>query len=134
VAQAAPRGRWRFLPQIVVAALVLGLLAAMAVEPTRRLLEQRERIEGMARDLGRIKAANRSLEDRIVRLRDPDYIEQRAREQVGLIRPGETAYVVMPPSGRPGRGRERARARPAPSRDAPPPGVVEGFLGFLGFD
>jgi cell division protein FtsB len=120
---------------MVVVGLVLGLLAAMAVEPTRRLLEQRHRIEGMARDLARMKEANRRLEARIGRLRDPDYIEQRAREQAGLIRPGETAYVVMPPTGSDTRkSGTRRRARSSAPKVRPQPGLVEGFLGFLGFD
>jgi hypothetical protein len=65
--------------------LVLGLVGAMAIQPTRQLLEQRARIEGMAGDLSRIQALNHKLEARIARLQDPDYIEQEARDKVGLV-------------------------------------------------
>lgn len=129
------RGRWRFVPQLIVVGLVLGLLAAMAVEPTRRLLEQRARIEGMARDLGRVRVANRRLEARVDRLKDPDYLEQRAREQAGLVRPGETAYVVMPPTRRDARrDRTSHEAAAPPARPETSVGIVDGFLGFIGFD
>src|SRR5687767_14778152 len=91
------RPRWGVGPQIVVVLLVIGLFGALLIEPTRQLLEQRERIAGMASDLEKIDRSNERLEDRIARLNDPDFLEQRARTQVGLVRPGETTYIVMPP-------------------------------------
>ena len=116
-------------PQIVALLLILGLLGAMAIEPTRQLIEQRERIDGMSQDLGEIQRSNRRLDARIERLKDPDFLEQRARD-IGLVRPGETAYVVMPPS----RARAKAAASDKPKRVAPPaqPGFVEGLLEFVG--
>jgi cell division protein FtsB len=117
-------------PQIVVGVLVLGLLAAMAIEPTRKLFEQRERISEMASDLHEISRSNNRLTARIERLRNPDFLEQRAREQMGLIRPGEIAIVVMPPS-------KHARPKTRPVDKAPPPpppprGFIEGLLNFVG--
>ncbi len=53
----------------------------------------------MAREKARLealKAENRSLEQRLARLNDPEYQEKLAREQLGLVRPGETSYVVVP--------------------------------------
>jgi cell division protein FtsB len=70
------RPRLGFAPQVVIIVLVLGLVGAMAIEPTRRLLDQRRRIEGMAGDLNRIENLNDKLAARIKRLQDPDYIEQ----------------------------------------------------------
>jgi cell division protein FtsB len=121
-------------PQVVVLLLVVGLIGAMALEPTRRLLEQRDRIAGMADDLREVKRMNRKLETRIERLQDPDFIEQRAREQLGLIKEGETTFVVMPPSRRAQRQKARARAtrRPEPEPAPAEPGFVEGFFDFIG--
>ena len=117
-------------PQIVAVLLVLGLFGAMAIEPTRQLMAQRERIAGMAQELGKLERSNRRLEGRVRRLRDPDFIEQRAREQVGLVRPGETTYVVMPPSREHAGPRRRARAeQPVPVRE---PGFLEGLVDFIG--
>jgi cell division protein FtsB len=117
-------------PQIVAVLLVLGLFGAMAIEPTRQLMEQRERIAGMAQELGKVERSNRKLAARIRRLRDPDFIEQRAREQVGLVRPGEVTYVVMPPSrSRSGRKRRPRAHEPVPVRE---PGFLEGLVQFIG--
>ncbi len=116
-------------PQVVALLLVLGLLGAMAIEPTRQLIEQRERIEGMSSDLEQVQRSNRKLEDRIDRLKDPDFLEQRARD-IGLVRPGETAYVVMPPSRGGGDRKKPKQVAPEPTPAAP--GFLEGFLSFVG--
>jgi cell division protein FtsB len=117
-------------PQVVVLALALGLAGAMAVEPTRQLLEQRARISGMQRDLHRLQRSNEQLAERIDRLKDPDYLEQQAREQMGLVRPGETTFVVMPPGKRTRSGRPAPKERPreAPARR----GFLERLLRFIG--
>ena len=116
-------------PQIVALLLILGLLGAMAIEPTRQLIEQRERIDGMSNDLSQIQRSNERLDARIERLKDPDFLEQRARD-IGLVRPGETAYVVMPPSR--SRAKEQAAKKPAPTPPPPQPGFIDGFLHFVG--
>ena len=117
-------------PQIVVLLLVLGLLGAMAIQPTRQLIEQRERIAGMSEDLEEIERSNRRLDARIERLNDPDFLEQRARD-LGLVRPGETAYVVMPPSKLPRTAESRSKKKlsAAPAQE---PSFIGGFLSFLG--
>ena len=84
-------------PQIVAVILMLGLAGAMAIEPTRRLIEQRDRIALMSQDLVALDDANLALEERITRLGDRDFLEQKARE-MGLVRRGEKLYVVLPPS------------------------------------
>jgi cell division protein FtsB len=119
-------------PQIVAIVLVIGLAGAMAIEPTRRLLEQRDRIRGLQADLGELRGANRGLSDRIRRLRDPDYLEQEARA-LGLVRRGERSFVVLPPSRRATERRDRRRAR-ASARSAPnaPANFLERALRFVG--
>ena len=117
---------------MVIVVLVIGLFGALAIEPTRQLIEQRERIAGMSSDLDRLERSNHRLEARIERLKDPDYLEQRAREQVGLVRPGETTYVVMPPRRSAVKQKEADKARTAPAAPVRSVSFVEGFLAFLG--
>jgi cell division protein FtsB len=118
-------------PQIVAILLVIGLAGAMAIEPTRRLLEQRERIRGLEADLDEIRAANGALAEGIRRLRDPDYLEQEARA-LGLVRPGERSFVVLPPSRRATERRDRRRARAARSGPTAPASFLERALKFVG--
>lgn len=119
---------WRIAPQLVVVLLVLGLASAMAIQPTRQLFEQRDRIASMSNDLNTVEKANRRLESRIKRLKNPDYIEQEARRS-GLVRPGETTYVVMPPSRKSKSGRSKP---PAPPDAQHEPSIIESFLHFVG--
>ncbi len=117
-------------PGLVVTLLVLGLLAAMAIEPTVELMQQQDRIERMTSELREIEATNDRLERRIQRLDDPDFLEQKAREQIGLVRPGETAFLVVPPGRDP--AKERRKEREAPPPPPPEPGFVERLLQFVG--
>ena len=52
----------------------------------------------MTQDLRQLRSSNKDLDKRIERLNDPDYLEQQAREQIGLVRPGEVTYRVMAPA------------------------------------
>jgi cell division protein FtsB len=117
-------------PQIVVMLLVLGLVGAMAIQPTRQLLEQRQRMRAANRDLAQVGESNRRLQNRIERLKDPDYIDQLARAQSGLVKPGEIPYVVMPPS----RGESQRHSGPAPAEPVPveAPSFMESLLHFVG--
>jgi cell division protein FtsB len=123
------RPKLGFGAQFLVIGLMIALVFAMAIGPTRQLLEQRDRISGMESELHSIQRSNGDLEDRIARLNDPDYLEQQARAQSGLVRPGERAFVVMPPSKVPGiKHREHLPKEPSP----PDPSLIEGFLDFVG--
>lgn len=119
-------------PQLLAVLLVVGLVGAMAIEPTRKLFEQRDRIAAMEGNLVRLRRVNQGLAHRLERLKDPDYIEQRAREQIGLVRPGETSYMVVPPK-RNGPGQKVREAKPdAKPKSHEPLGFVDGLLHFLG--
>ncbi|HYP22802.1 MAG TPA: septum formation initiator family protein [Actinomycetota bacterium] len=116
-------------PGLVVFLLVLGLLASMAIEPTLELMQQNDRIARMKSELRAIETTNERLERRIARLDDPDFLEQKAREQIGLVRPDETTYLVVPPGrSRPHKKKEREPAPPPP----PEPGFIDGLLEFVG--
>ena len=140
---ASPRRRFR-LPslgigaQVIALLLVLGLVSAMAIQPTRELLAQQHRISATAHELRQTERANHRLDQRIARLHDPDFIEEQARAEIGLVRPGEIAYVVMPKPHRAHKlaqvkreqkRRHGQRPRKAGSAER---GVIEGFLDFLG--
>ena len=118
-------------PQIVAFVLVLGLVGAMAIEPTRQLLDQRTRISSMAGELREVQEGNVQLEAQIERLNNDDYIEQRARAQIGLVRPGETTYVVMPPSGQEQAAAQKKHEKKVVAEPPPPPGFVESVVHFI---
>ena len=118
-------------PQIFVFLLILGLLGAMAIEPTRKLMDQRARIDQATQELTEVHRSNQRLQARIERLQDPDYVDQLARSQAGLVKPGEIAFVVMPP-GRSAPAEKKAEQRAAEPAPPPDPSFVESLLHFIG--
>ena len=85
----------RVVGPALVALVVLGIVF-VAVLPTRTLLQQRRDTKAASAELRELRERNDRLEERAERLRDPREIEQLAREQYGLVRPGEEPYVVLP--------------------------------------
>jgi cell division protein FtsB len=118
-------------PQFVALVLVLGLVGAMAIEPTRQLLDQRDRISSMASELHKVQEGNAQLQAQIERLNNDDYMEQRARAQ-GFVRPGETTFVVMPPSKQAQAADKHDRkTKKVEVTPEEPPGFIESVAHFL---
>ena len=78
---------------IVVIGLLVGSL--FGDRGLLQLVSQRERAESLAREIEQLKADNSRLAVEIRALRtDPSAIERIAREELGLVRPGETVFVI----------------------------------------
>ena len=127
----ARRTRWGIVPQLVALFLVVGLAGAMAIEPTRQLIAQRDRIGDMSNQLRAVRHSNRALQDRVERLNDPDYLEQQARA-AGLVRPGETLYNIVPPSRRHARERRRDKEGRPRRQEQGDQSFMERWLSFVG--
>ena len=82
----------------VVATTLVFFLAVMLVGlvPFKQILNQREAVSDAEDRLTTLVSANDHLESEIVALKTPVEIERRAREDFGLVRPGEIAYIVVP--------------------------------------
>ena len=79
-------------------ALIVGGLAVLtAVIPFRQILEQQARVDSLSSELSRITLENDLLSAEVVALNTPGEIERLARENLGYVMPGETAYVVLEP-------------------------------------
>ena len=74
---------------------LVGFLFAF-VYPTRTYLDQRKQIASAQDRLDVLNTQTRSLERDTERLRGDAEVERIAREQYGLVRPGETPYVIVP--------------------------------------
>jgi len=79
---------------------VLILSAGIAsIVPVREYLEQRARIEGLEQTAVAIQEANRQMQAEMRNLRDPAYLERLARECLGMVMPGEIAFVTVDGDG-----------------------------------
>jgi cell division protein FtsB len=80
-----------------VAVLVVGaLVAALFVLPVKAWLGQRRALAEAEEQLDVIWRENKRLEGVYDELQTDEVIEQQAREQFGLIKPGEQALSVLP--------------------------------------
>src|SRR5262245_59638972 len=80
-----------------VAVLVVGaLVAALFVLPVKAWLGQRRALAEAEEQLDVIWKENKRLEVVYDELQTDEVIEQQAREQFGLIKPGEQALSVLP--------------------------------------
>jgi cell division protein FtsB len=84
-------------PRGVVVATLLAVLLLTALYPIRQYLAQ-------AANVRRLAAEHRDLEERIARLRElrdrlrtDAEVERIAREELGMVRPGEVPFVVVSP-------------------------------------
>jgi cell division protein FtsB len=66
------------------------------VYPTRTYLAQREQIQHAQARLEVLRQQTAALERDTARLRGDAEVERIAREEYGLVRPGETPYVIVP--------------------------------------
>jgi cell division protein FtsB len=79
---------------LVVCALVLSL-----AYPAKEFLAQRGEIGRLRDEQRQAQARVSALEERKRQLADPAYVRAQARARLHYVLPGETVYVVVPPSG-----------------------------------
>ena len=93
----SPRSRGR-RGTLVLLLLGLALVAALFafVYPTRTYINQRREVNAAERRLEVLKDGTKALEHDSARLQSDAEVERRAREDYGLVRPGETPYVLVP--------------------------------------
>ncbi len=89
-------------PGIAVVTLLFVLLGAAfltQVVPYRQILDSQRQVATAQDRLTDLEAENRVLQADADALATPEEIEKLAREKLGYVRPGETAYVVLDPPG-----------------------------------
>jgi cell division protein FtsB len=60
----------------------------------------KKEVASLEREVGVLRADTAKLTAEVDRLRtDPEYIEQIAREKLGLVKPGERVYKLPPATG-----------------------------------
>ncbi len=82
-------------------AIALGflLLLVWAIFPLKYRMEQRKEAANYERKIEALRKENESLKREISRLKSDDYIEELARKELGLAKPGEEVYLVYEGDG-----------------------------------
>ena len=81
--------------------LTVLLVLTLAIAPARSYLKQRGQLADLARHTQQLEQENIGLQGRVAQLRDPAYLERLARQCLGMVRPGEIAFVAVPQRGAP---------------------------------
>jgi cell division protein FtsB len=89
----------RLLRTAVLAVLAVSF-AAYGGQSLARVWTLKKDVESLEREVGALRAETARLTADLDRLRtDPEYIEQIARDKLGLVKPGDRVYKLPPASG-----------------------------------
>jgi cell division protein FtsB len=95
-----PRRGRRAARATILCALVVGVLV-LSVAPAQMYFEQRAEVARLERQAAALARTNEALAARADQLRDHAFLERLARQCLGMVKPGEVAFVVVPKEGAP---------------------------------
>jgi cell division protein FtsB len=99
--RANPSSSVRLTARAAALLLIVLVMLAFGVAPFRAYLAQRGRLSSLQHETATLERQNTALQRRLERLNDPDELERLARACLGMIQPGEIAFVTIPTKGAP---------------------------------
>jgi cell division protein FtsB len=90
---------------------LLGVLFLSALYPLRQYMSQDSHVNALARQSGALDRKIAELKRQQELLLSDDEIERVAREDLGMVRPGEVAFAVVPNPAAGGASRSAPAAR-----------------------
>jgi cell division protein FtsB len=91
--------------------LLMGAAFITQVVPYNQIVDSQRQVAAAKTELSELRSENADLEADVEALHTEAEIERLAREKLGYVRPGETAFVVLDP---PGTSDQTEPAEPAP--------------------
>lgn len=89
--------------------VVLGAALLTQMVPYRQILDSQRQVNSARAELTALEEDNARLGADVAALQTDEEVEKLAREKLGYVRPGETAYVVLDPP--------ESETRPLPQTD-----------------
>jgi cell division protein FtsB len=77
------------------------IVLTFAITPFRANLVQRNELSDLRGQMVRLGADNSRLQQQAAQLKDPSYLEKLSRQCLGMVKPGEIAFVTVPERGAP---------------------------------
>jgi cell division protein FtsB len=93
------RTRARLTPGAGILAIVVMALLLYLLVPLRTYLAQRSQLRRLDHQMQVLQQQNAKLQHQVARLHDPNYLERVARECLGMVKPGEIGFVLVPKRG-----------------------------------
>ena len=91
----------RFTTRATILAVIVGALLLAAIPVFPRFFSMRSQLAGLQHRRTVLARENQQLEAQIKRFHDPAYVEQLARECLGMVQPGERLFAIVPKHGAP---------------------------------
>jgi cell division protein FtsB len=95
------RSSVRFSGRAVALLLIALAVMLLMISPLRGYLDERSQLADLRGHAAQLDKQNAALQARIAQLSDATYLELLARECLGMVKPGETAFVIVPAHGKP---------------------------------
>jgi cell division protein FtsB len=92
--------------------MTLVALLLRAGPPARQFYREQTQTKAAEQKLAALKRESADLESQLARLKDPAYLERLAREELGVVRPGEIGFVVVPGDAAPKQASTPAKPTP----------------------
>ena len=90
------RKSFRLNPQLLICGILLIAVGLWLSQPILQGIVERKEISALQEEIVRLQKENEVLEKEISALNSDDDIEVVARRDLGLIKPGEESYIVIP--------------------------------------
>jgi cell division protein FtsB len=84
---------------LVLAAVVFAFIVVFFTMPWSVLASQHQQLSSDSSQVNQLQAENRALSAQARQLADPTAVAGLARQDYGLVRPGQRAYDILPPAG-----------------------------------
>ena len=95
----APVRRTRMSGRAGILLIVVFAVFALAIAPFRAYMGQRTQISDLQHQAATLTHDNLLLQAQVNKLSDPKELERIARECLGMVLPGETAFMTVPKHG-----------------------------------
>ena len=102
-------------------ATLLGVMMLSALYPLRQYVSQDSHVNALLRQERELDQKIAALKEQRNQLTSDAEIERIAREELGMVRPGEVAFAVVPDGGSSSAPRAAAAGSPGGSDPAPGP-------------
>lgn len=86
------------LPLVIVALLLIYISFSLVTRFDQLYAMQRD-LDDMQKEIVEMRDENQGLQKQLERLQSDAYVEQVAREKLGLVKPGEARIVPVQPGG-----------------------------------
>lgn len=77
---------------LIYAAIILAIIAVVSVS-IYQIISLKQEQKGVESEQSELRSTKEAREKELEHINDPDYIEERGRVQLRLVRPGEKIYV-----------------------------------------